>query len=157
MPCHVGAVLPKMAPSGVTWFQLCHNGECIPGGQLDTFGIDSPQSVDLRVVGQHKVNSTTHYVAESEVTNLLIDQGWFPSLEEPLVARFLEGVLENVPQPCVIIKTLNNNGAFVHVDVTLHPNEKQSNYGDLITTYGEAGIKVASVELPPFNLTMPIS
>ena len=86
MPCHVGAVLPKMAPSGVTWFQLCQNGECIPGGQLDTFGIDSPQLVDLRVVGQHKVNSTTHYVAESEVTDLLIDQGWFPSLEEPHVA-----------------------------------------------------------------------
>ena len=143
-----------MAPSGVTWFQLCHNGECIPGGQLDTFGIDSPQSVDLRVVGQHKVNSTTHYVAESEVTNLLIDQDWFPSLEEPLVARFSEGVLENVPQPCVIIKTLNNNGAFVHTKVTLHPDETPSNYGDLINTYGAAKPSVASVQLPK-GVTLP--
>ena len=154
MPCHVGAVLPKMAPSGVTWFQLCQNSECIPGGQLETFGIDSPQSVDLRVVGQHKVNSTTHYVAESEVTNLLIDQGWFPSLEEPLVARFSEGVLENVPQPCVIIKTLNNNGAFVHTKVTLHPDETPSNYGDLINTYGAAKPSVASVQLPK-GVTLP--
>ena len=154
MPCHVGAVLPKMAPSGVTWFQLCHNGECIPGGQLDTFGIDSPQSVDLRVVGQHKVNSTTHYVAESEVTDLLIDQGWFPSLEESLVAWFLGGVLENVPQPCVIIKTLNNNGAFVHTKVTLHPDETPSNYGDLINTYGAAKPSVASVQLPK-GVTLP--
>ena len=143
-----------MAPSGVTWFQLCQNGECIPGGQLDTFGINSPQSVDLRVVGQHKVNSTTHYVAESEVTDLLIDQGWFPSLEEPLVARFLEGVLENVPQPCVIIKTLNNNGAFVHTKVTLHPDETPSNYGDLINTYGAAKPSVASVQLPE-GVTLP--
>ena len=143
-----------MAPSGITWFQLCQNGECIPGGQLDTFGIDTPQSVDLRVVGQHKVNSTTHYVAESEVTDLLIDQGWFPSLEEPLVARFSEGVLENVPQPCVIIKTLNNNGAFVHTKVTLHPDETPSNYGDLINTYGAAKPSVASVQLPK-GVTLP--
>ena len=143
-----------MAPSGVTWFQLCQNGECIPGGQLDTFGIDTPQSVDLRVVGQHKVNSTTHYVAESEVTNLLIDQGWFPSLEEPHVAWFLGGVLENVPQPCVIIKTLNNNGAFVHTKVTLHPDETPSNYGDLINTYGAAKPSVASVQLPK-GVTLP--
>ena len=120
---------------------------------MDTFGIDTPQLVDLRVVGQHKVNSTTHYVAESEVTDLLIDQGWFPSLEKPLVARFLEGVLENVPQPCVIIKTLNNNGAFVHTKVTLHPYETLSNYGDLIATYGKAKTSVASDQLPPFNLT----
>ena len=121
---------------------------------MDTFGIDTPQSVDLRVVGQHKVNSTTHYVAESEVTNLLIDQGWFPSLEEPLVARFLEGVLKNVPQPCVIIKTLNNNGAFVHTKVTLHPDETPSNYGDLINTYGAAKPSVASVQLPK-GVTLP--
>ena len=74
-------------------------------------------------------------------------------LIEPLIARFLDDVLENIPQPCVMIKKLNH-GTFVHTKVTLHPNEALSNYGDLIDTYGAAKTSVASVQLPE-GVTLP--
>ena len=148
MPCHVGAVLPLMTSSGSTFFLLCRNEKCWRYDdklQIKTFGIDSPEPVDLHRMtglGEWEVNSTTHFIAEYEVTDVLIEVGWYPDLdtypEEPLTAELHFGVLQQVPQPCVIIKELQEDNVYVPIIVTLHPEENVDNYGDLFDAYGEA-------------------
>ena len=148
MHCHVGVVLPIMAPSGRTFFQLCQNKECVQAGQFGTFGMEMSESVDLLTMtglGEWRVNSTTHLIAETEVTNVLIKEGWSP--EDPLVARLSYGVLKDVPQPCVIIKELQDDNVYVPIIVNLHPAEKIDNYGDLIHPYKDAISIVSSVNL----------
>ena len=150
MPCHVGAVLPIMTCSGSTKFQLCQNGECIDAAQIKTFGIDNPESVDLLQIaglGEWKVNSMTHFIAEYEVTDVLIEAGWSPDLDTSLVARLFFGVLQKVPQPCVIIKELQDDNAYVPIIVTFHPEEDIDNYGDLIDSYVDANFTVSSIKL----------
>ena len=149
MHCHVGAVLPKMGPSGTTSFQLCQNKECIHAGQFATFGMDFSESInllDMPGLGGWRVNSTTHYIAESEVTNVLIEEKWSP--EDPLVARLFYGVIKDVPQPCVIIKELQDDNVYVPMTVNLHPEENVDNYGDLVHSYKDAMSIVTSVNLP---------
>ena len=92
------------------------------------------------------MNSTTHYIAESEVTNVLIEEKWSP--EDPLVARLFYGVIKDVPQPCVIIKELQDDNVYVPMTVNLHPEENVDNYGDLVHSYKDAMSIVTSVNLP---------
>ena len=147
MHCHVGAVLPKMGPSGSTSFQLCQNKKCIHAGHIATFGMEFSESVNLLdMTGGWRVNSTTHFIAELEVTNVLIKEEWSP--EEPLVARLFYGVLKHVPQPCVIIKELQDDNVYVPIRVNLHPEENVDNYGDLFHSYSGAISLVSSVNLP---------
>ena len=149
MQSHVGAVLPRMAPSGKTLFQLCQNKECIHAGQFGTFGMDFSEAVnllDMTGLGEWRVNSSTHFIAESEVTNILNQEQW--SAEEPLVARLSYGVLQDVPQPLVIIKELHGDNVFVPKIVNIHPEENVDNYGDLVQSYKDAKFIVSPVDLP---------
>ena len=57
------------------------------------------------------------------------------------------GVLKDVPQPCVIIKELQDDNVYVPIIVNLHPAEKIDNYGDLIHPYKDAISIVPSVNL----------
>ena len=143
-----------MARSGTTFFQLCRNNDCIYAGKFNTFGIDTLESVDLLQMtglGEWGANSTTHSVAEYEVTDVLIEAGWSPDLntspEKTLVARLFSGVLQEVPQPFVIIKELQDNNEYVPIMVTCHPEENIDNYGDLFDKYGYANYTVSSVPL----------
>ena len=88
----VGGVLPKMVGSGSTLFQLHQDKKWIDAGSFFTFGRRFSRSVNLLRRSswvRHAVDSTTHYIAELEVTNVLIEEDW--SAEEPLVARLVSG------------------------------------------------------------------
>ena len=140
----VGGVLPKMVSSGSTLFQLHQDEKWIDAGSFFTFGRRFSRSVNLlrrRSWVRHAVDSTTHYIAELEVTNVLIEEGW--SAEEPLVARLVSGVLRNVPQPLVIVKELHND-IWIPTTVNLHPAERADSYGDLLSTFEDAQINLNS-------------
>jgi len=140
----VGGVLPKMVGSGSTLFQLHQDEKWIDAGSFFTFGRRFSRSVNLlrrRSWVRHAVDSTTHYIAELEVTNVLIEEGW--SAEEPLVARLVSGVLRNVPQPLVIVKELHND-IWIPTTVNLHPAERADSYGDLLGTFEDAQINLNS-------------
>ena len=152
----VGGVIPKMAGSGSTLFQLFQDkkqaktmkdGESpskekkwIFGGSFDTFGRSSPQPVDLLGKGRsarRKADSKNAVITELEVTNVLVAEDWSP--DKPLIARLLSGILKDVPQPLVIVKELRSD-LWVPVLVTLNPSESIDNYGDLLVPYGDARI-----------------
>ena len=152
----VGGVIPKMAGSGSTLFQLFQDkkqaktmkdGESpskekkwIFGGSFDTFGRSSPQPVNLLGKGRsarRKADSKNAVITELEVTNVLVEEDWSP--DKPLIARLLSGILKDVPQPLVIVKELRSD-LWVPVLVTLNPSESIDNYGDLLVPYGDARI-----------------
>ena len=87
------------------------------------------------------MNDTTHYIAEEEVTSILIKEHLSP--EKPLLARLVSGVLRKVPQPLVIIKELRNN-LWIPMIVNIHPRERKANYGDLLSTFKDAQINLNS-------------
>ena len=149
MHCHVGAVLPKMAPSGRTLYQLCQKKKCTRAGQFGTFGMEFSEPVnllDMSGLGKWRVTSKTHFIVELEVTIILNQEQW--SSEEPLVARLSYGVLKDVPQPLVVIKQLQSDNVFVPMIVNLHPKENVDNYGDLVQSYKDAQFIVSSVDHP---------
>ena len=152
----VGGVIPKMAASGSTLFQLFQEKKqaktmkdsessskekkWIFGGSFDTFGRSSPQQVDLIRKGRsarRKADSKNAVITELEVTNVLVAEDWSP--DKPLIARLFSGILKDVPQPLVIVRELRSD-LWVPVLVTLNPSESIANYGDLLVPYGDARI-----------------
>ena len=114
----------------------------IYGGSFDTFGRSSPQPVDLLGIGRsarRKAESKNAFIAELEVTNVLVAEDWSP--DKPLVARLFSGILKEVPQPLVIVKELRSD-LWVPISVTLYPSESIVNYGDLLVSYGDAKINI---------------
>ena len=152
----VGGVIPRMADSGSTLFQVFEEKKqakkniysgiegknWINGGSFDTFGRSSPQPVDLLGIGrlaQRRADSKNAFIAELEVTNVLVAEDWSP--DKPLVARLFSGILKEVPQPLVIVKELRSD-LWVPISVTLYPSESIVNYGDLLVSYGDAKIDI---------------
>ena len=147
-----------MADSGSTLFQVFQEKKqakkkiyggiegknWIYGGSFDTFGRSSPQPVDLLGKGRsarRKAESKNAFIAELEVTNVLVAEDWSP--DKPLVARLFSGILKEVPQPLVIVKELRKD-RWVPTIVTINPEESVSNYGDLLKSYTDAKIDVYS-------------
>ena len=141
----VGGILPRAAnSSGNTLFQLYQGKKWVDSGSFFTFGQNVSKPVNLlglKGEGKHKVNDTTHYIAEEEVTSILIKEHLSP--EKPLLARLVSGVLRKVPQPLVIIKELRNN-LWIPIVVNIHPRERKANYGDLLGTFKDAQINLNS-------------
>ena len=69
----VGGILPRAAnSSGNTLFQLYQGKKWVDSGSFFTFGQNVSKPVNLlglKGEGKHKVNDTTHYIAEEEVTS----------------------------------------------------------------------------------------
>ena len=126
----VGVVLPREAESGENVFKLCQNEECVEGGRLGTFGVASSSSGDY---SEPQIDEKNYFLRESDVTALIKKQGW--TLGKPLVARMEESVVDNLPEPVVIVKQMGNGGKLGKGKVILNPKEKRHNYGNLLDKY----------------------
>ena len=60
-------------------------------------------------------------------------QGW--SLEKPLVARMTNSVVENLPEPVVIVRQIDKSGKHGQGKITLNPKENRRHYGNLLDKF----------------------
>ena len=86
MSFYVAAVFPKLAPSGMTSFELCQGNKCVQGKEFATFGSStfSPST-------EQPVGGKSHYFQELEVTDLLFQHDFSSDL--PLQARLFSKIL----------------------------------------------------------------
>ena len=137
---YVGVVLPQVAPSGESTFDLCQDGKCVKAGQVSTFGntmerIDKPSE---KLDG--KKNS---YLVETDVTALMIEQGW--TLKKHLEAKMTSSMVGNLPDPVVSVRELGKGGTMGEGRAIRSSKEKQSAesqteshespYGDLLDEF----------------------
>ena len=123
---YVGVVMPRIAPSGISTFDLCQGGKCVEGGKVATFGSTSVP------VENHKsqIDDKNFQLMKTQVTHIVDEQGW--TLKKPLVAKMTSTMVENLPQPVVSLKELVKGGIAVKRKVTLSPKEKRRHYGNLL-------------------------
>ena len=126
----VGVVMPHVAPSGDSTFDLCQGGKCVEAGKVSTFGsttdpVDNPPKT--------QINAKNFYLAEADVTAVIGKQDW--TLAKPLVAKMTKSMVGNLPQPVVIVQELGKGGMKVGGKVILSPEEKRSRYGNLLDKY----------------------
>ena len=126
----VGVVLPQVAPSGVSTFDLCQGGECVKAGKVSTFG-STTKHADKP--SEPRIDEKNYYIAETDVTAVMDEQGW--TLKKRLVAKMTSSVVGHLPQPVVIEKKLGKGGKMVRGKVILSPNEKRRHYGNLLDKY----------------------
>ena len=79
MHCHVGAVLPKMAPSGRTLYQLCQKKKCVHAGQFGTFGTLNTSrckvATSIHLLSAGKVKMCEPYFSKEDIGFLALTQG----------------------------------------------------------------------------------
>ena len=127
----VGVVMPRIAPSGVSAFDLCQGGKCVKGGEVSTFG-----STTERVENhKSKIDDKNFHLIETDVTKIVDKQRW--TLKKPLVAKMTSTMVGNLPQPVVIRKTMGKGGKMINGTVTFNPKEKRRNYGNLLQKYSD--------------------
>ena len=125
----VGVVMPRIAPSGVSAFDLCQGGKCVKGGEVSTFG-----STTERVENhKSKIDDKNFHLIETDVTKIVDKQRW--TLKKPLVAKMTSTMVGNLPQPVVIRKTMGKGGKMINGTVTFNPKEKRRHYGNLLQKY----------------------
>ena len=125
----VGVVMPRVAPSGASAFDLCQGGKCVKGGEVSTFG-----STTERVENhKSKIDDKNFHLIETDVTKIVDKQRW--TLKKPLVAKMTSTMVGNLPQPVVIRKTMGKGGKMINGTVTFNPKEERRNYGNLLQKY----------------------
>ena len=121
--------MPRVAPSGVSAFDLCQGGKCVEGGKVSTFG-----STFKRVNNTKSgMDDKSFQLMETDVTHIVDEQGW--TLKKPLVAKMTSTMVGNLPQPVVILKEMGKDGIAVNGKVILSPKEKRRHYGNLLQKY----------------------
>ena len=138
-----GVVLPKSGPVGNNNFQLCRLGNCVPGGTVGTFGAATgsgsggppgpPGGSSNDYAETPQIDDRKYFLRDTDVTDVVSEQGW--SLDDPILARMTESVVENLPDPVVIIKKLGEDGKMENDKVTLSPNANPAMYGNLLEGY----------------------
>ena len=68
---------------------------------------------------------------EKDVTDLVEKQGW-TGWESYLVARMTRSVVENLPEPVIIVERMGKMG---RSKIILNPKENRRHYGDLLEKY----------------------
>ena len=126
----VGVVMPIVAPSGVSTFDLCQGGKCVKAGKVSTFGsttkhVDNPS--------ESRIDDKNFFLMETDVTAVIDEQGW--TLKKRLVAKMRSSMVSNLPQPVVIVRELGKDGLMVRGKVILSPKEKRQHYGNLLDEY----------------------
>ena len=121
--------MPRVAPSGVSAFDLCQGGKCVEGGEVSTFG-STFEPVNNT---QSRIDDKSFLLVETEVTHIVDEQGW--TLKKPLVAKNTSTMVGNLPQPVVILKEMGKDGIVVNGKVILSPKEKRRHYGNLLQKY----------------------
>ena len=80
-----------------------------------------------------QIDDRKYFLRDTDVTDVVSEQGW--SLDDPITARMTDSVVENLPDPVVIIKKLGEDGKMENVKVTLSPNANPAMYGNLLEGY----------------------
>ena len=128
---YVGVVMARPAPSGMHFFNLCQDGDCVKGGSASTFGAgDWPKLQPGEVVDDEKFK-----ILEVDVSDVLRDQGW--SFFKPLEAKMTTNLIKNLPEPVVVIKTYGKGGKLVESKLIFNSNEKRERYGNLLDKYSK--------------------
>ena len=130
MKVFVGVVLPQVAPSGDSTFDLCQGGECVKAGKVSTFGSTTKRADKP---AEPRIDEKNFYIAETDVTDVIDKQGW--TLKKPLVAKMTYSMVGNLPQPVVIVQELGKGAKMVRGKVILSPKEKRCHYGNLLDRY----------------------
>ena len=126
---YVGVVMPRIAPSGISTFDLCQGSKCVEGGNVSTFGSTSVPLYNHK----SRIDDKNFQLMETEVTHIVDEQGW--TLKKPLVAKTTSSIVGNLPQPVVILKEMGKDGIVVNGKVILSPKEKRRHYGNLLQKY----------------------
>ena len=71
---------------------------------------------------------------EKDVTDLVEKQGW-TGRESSLVARMTRSVVENLPEPVIIVERMGRWGKMGRSKIILNPKENRRRYGDLLEKY----------------------
>ena len=123
--------MPRIAPSGISTFDLCQGGKCVEGGKVATFGSTSVP------VENHKsqIDDKNFQLMKTQVTHIVDEQGW--TLKKPLVAKMTSTMVRNLPKPVVILKEIGKGGIVVNWKVTLSPGEERRHYGNLLQKYSD--------------------
>ena len=132
---YVGVVMARLAPTGMHFFNLCQDGDCVKGGRVSTFGGragDWPKLQPGEVVDDEKFK-----ILEVDVSDVLRDQGW--SFFKPLEAKMTTNLIKNLPEPVVIIKAFiyeePGGRKVVEVKLKFNSNETRERYGNLLDKY----------------------
>ena len=126
---YVGVVMLRLAPSGMHFFNLCQDGDCVKGGSASTFGAgDWPKLQPGEVVDNEKF-----HIVEVDVTDVMVKEGW--SFKKSLEAKMINKVMKNLPEPVVIIKTFGKGRKLTEGKLKFSLNEKQESYGNLLDKY----------------------
>ena len=80
-------------------------------------------------------------VRDTDVTAVVDEQGW--TLKKPLEARMTSSVLDNLPDPVVIVKQLDEGGKIKKESLFLSPTENPRRYGNLLKKYGKSKLLAA--------------
>ena len=123
--------MPRIAPSGLSTFDLCQGGKCVEGGKVATYGSTSVP------VNNHKsqIDDKNFQLMKTQVTHIVDEQGW--TLKKPLVAKMTSTMVRNLPPPVVILKEIGKGGIVVSWKVTLSPGEERRHYGNLLQKYSD--------------------
>ena len=113
----VGIIVPKKVASDVHTFEICQDKECIPGGSVSTFGYKEKE------ISGARVSKESHRVLYTEITELVRSKKW---KAEKLEAHMTTNLVEGMPQPLVIVRSNEKE------IVTLGPQQKREDYGDLL-------------------------
>ena len=78
------------------------------------------------------IDDKNYFLRDTDVTAVVYEQGW--TLEKTLEARMTASVLDNLPEPVVIVKELGREG---NMDmekgtIILSPQENSRSYGNLL-------------------------
>jgi len=119
---YVGVILPLNPPSGSSAFDLCQDAKCVKAGRVGTFGVGEEK---------HAKKHAKKYLTEQDVTNVMVEQGWTQrTLEKLPVAKMTSSVVDNMPEPVVIMKELAREGKMAKGKVTISPKAKKEDYGE---------------------------
>ena len=126
---YVGVVLPRESPSGLHRFSLCQGGQCVPAGEVATFGMG--MDMDMEPI-KGALTTATHTIMEEEVTEVMREQGWY--MDKDLEAKMATKLVDNMPAPIIIKKYIGVDGKG---EVSLEYNYNIRDYGDLLDSYDD--------------------
>ena len=111
--------------------ELCQDGKCVEAARIGTFGAAADKS-SRDYQEPPPIDDKNYFLRDTDVTAVVYEQGW--TLEKTLEARMTDSVLDNLPEPVVIVKELGGEG---NMDmgkdtIILSPHENSHNYGNLL-------------------------
>ena len=105
--------------------ELCQDGKCVEAARVGTFGAPDYQEPP-------PIDDKNYFLRDTDVTAVVYEQDW--TLKKPFEARMTDSVLDNLPEPVVIVKELGGEGNMdMEKDtIILSPHENSRSYGNLL-------------------------